>query len=473
VVLRFFRINDPYRLLGLLILLTIISLPFFIDPPATTLEELKNLVLGEAIAEGKLMYVQVIDFTAPMATGFFGLIDFVFGRSTSARKILALLLIFFQASYFAILLINNKAYNDSTYVPALIFGILCFFSFDMFSFSPELLGSTVLLLALNNLFKEIEFRSQRYEIMLYLGVCLGAATLLIFSYFIFLPGTIIILFIFTRPTVRKILLLLFGFCLPHALLITLYYFWGKTSMLWQGYYIPNLTFHSENLIGLKSILVLVALPTGYFVFSLFMLNREARFTKYQSQLFQVMFLWLVLCFIQVLVTRQFSPHSIIIFIPSLAYFISHYLLLIRRKWIAETMLLIFFVGIIGINLLARYGRINSINYEGLMPKTTVYKSKVDHQGVMVLTEDLGIYSKNKLGGFFLNWNLSRRYFEQPDYYENVILVAEAFKTDPPDVIVDPGDLMKVFFDRIPNLESNYLREGNVYRKIQAKSKPAK
>ena len=196
MLLRFFRINDPYRLLGLFILLILLGLPFFIDPAPATLQELKSFVLGEAIRDGKLMYIQVFDSTAPWTANTFGLINWLFGRSLIIQHSLALVLIFFQAAFFAVLLIQNKAYNDNTYVPALVFGLLCFFSFDLLSFSPELLASTVLLLALNNLFKEIEFRIQRDEIILNLGVFLGVATLFIFSYVVFLFGTIFILFLF-------------------------------------------------------------------------------------------------------------------------------------------------------------------------------------------------------------------------------------------------------------------------------------
>ncbi len=247
-------------------------------------------------------------------------------------------------------------------------------------------------------------------------------------------------------------------------MITLYYFWGETVSLWQGFYAPNFTIGGELLIDIKSIFILGALPLTYFVFSLFMLNREARFTKYQSQLFQVMFLWLLVCFIQVLMTSQFSPHSFITFIPSLAYFISHYLLLIRRKWIAEVMFLIFFAGILGINIMARYGKLKSVHYESLLAKESPYQSQIKNQRIMVLANDPGIYRHNKLGGFFLDWNLSRKILEQPDYYENVILVNEAFTVDPPDVVIDPNDLMKGFFDRIPLLQSMYTKESIFYRR---------
>jgi hypothetical protein len=320
---------------------------------------------------------------------------------------------------------------------------------------------------LNNLFKEIEFRIQRDEIILNLGVYLGAATLLIFSYVVFLFATILILFLFTRLNLRKLFLLLFGFILPHALLFTLYFLWGETSSLWQNFYVPNLTFHGKMFVTLNSAITLCALPVGYFVFSLLMLNREARFTKYQTQLFQVMFQWMLFCLVQVLVTREFTPHSLIVFIPSLAYFTSHYLLLIRRKWIANTMLWIFLIGILAVNLLSRYNKMNRISYTNLFPRESPYSRSIQNQRVMVLTDDAGVYQQNRLAGYFLDWGLSRSVLEEPDYYENVILIHRSFQTDPPETIIDPGSLMQKFFDRIPEWQSRYRRDSVFYRRIHS------
>ncbi len=465
MLLRFFRINDPYRLLGLLLLLVLLSLPLFIDPAPVTLLELKSFVIGEAIRSGKLMYIEVYDSTAPLAAAIFGAIDWIFGRSLTGRHLFSLFIIFFQAAFFAIVLIVNKAYTDNTYLPGLIFGLFCFFSFDFLSFSPELLGSTFLLFALNNLFKEIEFRIQRDEIILNLGVCLGIASLLVFSYSIFLPATLIILIVFTRISVRKTLLLFFGFALAHMVLITLYFYWGKTADLWQNFYLPNFTFSGVNLVSLKSILVLSIGPIVYFVFSLFMLNREARFTKYQSQLFQVMFLWLIVAVIHVFIVRELTPQSFIIFIPSLAYLISHYLLLIRRKWLADLMLWIFLISLISMNLLTRYNRLKSVNFESLFPKPSPYNASIMNKKVMVLSDDVGIYANNKLAGYFPDWSLSKVVLSEPTYYENILLVDKAFRTDPPEIIIDPNDLMRAYFDRIPAIKPLYKREGELYTRI--------
>jgi Family of unknown function (DUF6427) len=462
-VLRFFRFNDPYRLLGVLFILIVMML--FVNSAEATLQELKSFLLGEGLNEGKSLYIQIIDDSAPLAGWFSGWVELLMGRSLTARHILSLLLIFFQAGFFAIILINNKAYNENTYLPALIFGLLSFYSFDMLSLSPELLASTVLLFVLNNLFKEIEFRVQRDEIVLNMGVYLGIASLFLFSYIIFLAGVLIILFIFTRFTFRKAMLLIFGFALSHGLLIIFYFFGDNHDFLFHHFYAPNFTLSTLGQVSLPSLLLLGSVPMVYFFLSLFMLNREAHFTKYQSQLFQVMFLWLVIAVVEIIITRERTPHSFYTFIPPLAYFISHYLLLIRRKRIAEIMLWVFIVGMITMSWAAKAGKLKWMNYAGVFPKELIRAQAPKDQRILILADDLGLYKQNKMATFFLNWNLSKEIFEHPEYFENAILIDQSFQKDPPDIIIDKNDLMKAVFDRIPQLKVKYKREGDLYRKV--------
>lgn len=467
MLLGFFRINDPYRLLGLLVILILIGVPGFIYAPETLLSEVKSLALGEAIADGKLMYIQVFDDTPPLASALFGLMDILFGKSVLSYHIVALFIIFFQASYFAILLINNKAYAENTYVPALIFGLLCFFSFDIVTFSPELLASTVLLFAINHLFHEIEFKIQQDDIVLKLGVYLGLSTFLVFSYWVFLLLSIFILIVLTRAGFRKIMLMIFGFALPHAMLITLYFFWGEVGLLWRNFYMSNITLSGEILMSTTGLLVLTSVPLAYFVFSIFMVNREARFTKYQSQLMQVMFLWLLFSVIQVFVARQVSPASLVTFIPPLTYFISHYLLLIRRRWRAEIMLWLFLIGLLSMNYLTKANRIQSVNYSNLFPTRGEYDNAIKDKKVMVLTPGWSLYGQNALGGIFLNWELSKNIFENLDKYKNVETVASSFEIEEPEIIVDEQNYMQQVMERIPELKKKYRKEGKLYRRISS------
>ncbi len=461
-VLRFFKFNDPYRLLAVLILLVAMSLPIFIHPMPITIQELKDIVLGELLNSGKIIYQQVVDDTPWAASWLAKLAELVLGRSILMRHIFALLIIFFQAAFFAFILIRNRAYNESNYLPAFIFGVICFFSFDMLSLSRELLASTCLLFALNNIFKEIEFKVQRDEIILNIGVFLGIASLLVFSYTVFLIGSLVILFGFTRITLRKSLLLTFGFIFPHLALICLFYFRDGLPEFVQYFYGSNLTYHATNLVSWKSIFWMSSGIILFFFFALVMLNREARFTKYQSQLMQVMLVWLIISIIEIGITRELTPHSFITFVPALAYFISHYILLIRRRWIAESMMWIFLLSTIGISTASRLNKIESIDYTGLFVKDSKYKSFIKGKKILVVGNDYAIYENNRPASYFLNWNLSKEILENPEYFESVILVQNSFENDMPDIIIDENGWMKKFFLRLPALNAQYEKSGSIY-----------
>lgn len=460
-MLRYFRINDPYRLLSLLVLMILASLPMLIDFPDITIQEVKDLVIGERIGS-KLLYVDLVDRTPPLMAVMDGFLNFLFGRSLMARHIFALVILFFQAAYFGILLINNRAYNENTYVPSLVFGSLCLFSFDVLSLTPEVLASTLLLLALNNIFKEIEFRVERDSIVLNLGIFLGLASLIVLSYTIFLFGAMIILIVFARTSLRKILLMFLGYGLIHGIVMTLYYFYGHSADLWRGFYLANIGQSVEMLVSFRTMLMLAAIPGFYFIISLFMLTRDAHFTRYQSQIFQVLFIWMSIASGELFLEPGIAPHTLMTFMPPLAYFVSHYLLLIRRRRIAEYMLLIFVVGLPGINYMTRKEMIEGVNYRSLVAKPSAYEAMIRDQRVMVVGDDMGLYRSNTLGGSFLDWELSKTYFENPDYYENIIKVNDAFEEDPPQVIVDELNLMAPLFDRLPRIKRMYRKDGALY-----------
>lgn len=464
-MLRFFRFNDPYRLLFALAILLGVGLSLFTFGQPLSLPELNHLVLGEMLNDNKRMYVEIVDNTPPAFAWLAELADTLFGRSLAARHVVALILVFFSASYFSILLINNKAYNENTYLPALIFAILCCCSFDFFQLSPQLVASIMLLFALNNLFKEIEFRVQRDETAFNLGLLIGIASLLVFSYVIFLLGTVVILLVFTRISLRKMLLLIVGFLLPHGMLLTFYWYGDHHASFINYFYVANITLSNASLISAKSLWVLGAVPLVYFVFSLVMLNREARFTKYQSQLLQVMLLWMIVALVEIVFTRQRAPHSFITLIPSLTYFISHCLLLIRRKRIAETMLWLFVTGILSVSWLAKSGGLPFIRYNRLIVAENP-KSNIEGKKVMNLDEDVTIYQHNQAAGFFLHPELSQSITKHPEYFENVLLLQLSFEKDAPELIIDKNGLMEPFFQKIPKWKMQYVRDGVYYKRVK-------
>jgi hypothetical protein len=461
VLLRFFRINDPYRLLGILVILILISLPLFIDPVIITLDQLKMFVLGETLNQGRSLYAEALTSTPPLAAWITSWIEMLFGRSQIAMQALGLILIFFQLSYFTIILINSRAHNENTYLPGLVFGVLALLSFDMLSMSNELVASTVLLFALNNLFKEIEFRIQRDELVLNMGVFVGVASLLVFSYALYLPGVIIILAMFTRLTVRKALLVTFGFILPHAFLMLLFYLKGSYYSLIENFYLANLNWSDESSMNASSVLLLGMVPVLFLLFSMFMLNREARLTKYQSQLSQIMLLWILLALAELALVGSLNPHQLITVIPPFSYFISHSILLIRRKKLGEFVIWAFIISIVCLMYLARYNRITGVNYSNLFPAKSLY-DEITEKRILILDTDWGLFQSNKLATGFYDWRLTQPIFTDPDYFEHIVLIDKAFDDDAPDVIIDSADRMREVFKRIPALQGQYHRQGNIY-----------
>jgi hypothetical protein len=460
-LLRYFRINDPYRLVGLLIIMTLFSLPLFIDTPPLTYPELKSFVIGEKVSEGNVLYAELMDSTPPLASWFYGLFDLVFGRTVTIRHILAFLILFTQSAFLGIMLIDKKVFSENTYIPSFIFSLLAFISFDSISLTSDLLAFGFILLTLNNLFKEIEFRVQRDETIFSIGLFISLASLLSFSYSIYLPGTIIILTIFTRTTLRKYLLLIFGFLLPHLFLVCGYYLSENLQELWQHFYLPNLSFSSQSLMSAKSLLLLCAMPLLYLFISLFILNRDARLTKYQSQIFQAMFLWFVVALVQVFFAEDRRPQSLVPLIPPVSFFLTHFLLLIRRRKFAEINLWVLLIGIVTVAYLARYNTFDRIQYQNLVVKEV--PQQIKGKRILVLDHQPDLFLTNRLATSFYDWDMCRPVFEQPDYYEHVLMVHRTFENDFPEIIIDPKNLMKRFLERIPSLEAKYEKSPEGYR----------
>jgi len=192
----------------------------------------------------------------------------------------------------------------------------------------------------------------------------------------------------------------------------------------------------------KSMLVLCAMPLLYLFISLFILNRDARLTKYQSQIFQAMFLLFMVAFIQVFFAADRRPQSMIPFIPPVSFFLTHFLLLIRRRRFAEIHLWTLLIGIVTVAYLARYDKIGYIQYKDLIVNDNL--GSVHGKRILVLKDQPEKFVNNHLAAAFYEWKLCRPIFEEPDYYQNVQIVDELFERDLPEEIIDPNNLMEGF-----------------------------
>jgi hypothetical protein len=456
-MIRYFRINDPYRLIGLFILLCILYAPQLVDLPFLTIVELNGMMVGEKVAEGYTPYTELIDNTPPLAAWFYGACDWLFGRSLPARHLAAFIILFLQSAFIGVVFIEKKAFTENTYVPSLVFSVLTLTAFEVVSLTADLVAFGFILLALNNLFKQITFREQRDETVTNLGLYLSFASLFVFSYLIFFPAVVVLLILFTRSSIRHYFLLLFGFLLPHMLLVSLYFIFDGHYALIERYYLFNFSVGRSSLLPVNTLFVLCAIPIFYLLLSLVILNRHARLTQYQSQLLQAMFLWFVFALLHAWLAPGLRLQSLLPVLPPVSFLLTYFFLLIRRRKFVELNAWIFVLGVTATGYLSRY-EILPVSWSALKVPPPAYP--VAGKNVLILDDNPGMWIENRLSPPFVNWELSKVVFDDPDDYQKVLLVNKLFRKDPPQVIIDPQNRMQPFFNRIPGLGANFTKTSN-------------
>lgn len=427
-----------------------------------TLPELNHFLVGEKLVNGATLYVSLWEDIAPFSAGVYMIIDYIFGKSLWVYHILGFLLIFFQAALFNQLTVNNKAYNDNTYLPAMVYAVLMSTSFDMYTLSPILMSATFILMALSNIFSQVEFRIKKDERILNIGLNLGLASMFYFPSVIFVFVTFIVLAIYSNTVGRRYLLVLYGSALPVLIVVTYYFVVDGLEATWHIFVTKLFNIDKANYLNLQSRLLLIALPLLFLLLAIVRIIQKVRYSNYQVRLVQLMLVWLLLSLIM-LIWAENMITSFILFVPAAAFIITHYFLLIRGVLKAELLFGIFWIGIIFLNTSSYFQWFSLdkyIAYDNLIVRTTQYDEVSNNKKIIVLGDDLNIYKNSSLATPFLDWGLSQEVLTNPEYYDNATSLYHGFYLDPPDLIIDKEELMPALRERVVFLEKEYESIGN-------------
>lgn len=453
-----FRLNDPYRMLVLLLFLLLMKLPAFYGSVPLTIPELNWMVVGEKLAEkGTVMYKDVWDPLAPLAAGMYWLLHELFGRSHLAYQIIALLLIFVQSALFNYILLRNKVYNENTYVPALIYGLLMCTFFQFYTLSPALVSTTFVMLTINNAFNDIEFKGAKNNLFS-TGILMGLASLFYLPSLVLSLALLFAYLLFTGATPKSYFLFLYGLLMPW-LIIIVYYFWHDAlfhfyiNCIYSLLYLDNVSYISYSLL-----ITIIGLPLVILILSFFKLFDAKRFNNYQERFQQTMFFIFIMALVAWWISHSRTPALLVLFVPVVAFFISHFFLLIRRRFVTEISFFSFFIGILLIHFSTLF-QWNSVapwlHYEKLVVQETRWDSQVENKKILYLGDDLSVYKNAALATPYLNWELASLQLTSPDYYDNLMSIFEAFHNDSPDVIIDTKGVMKEILARMPTIAALY------------------
>jgi len=424
------------------------------------------MVVGEKINDGALLYSELWDNSGLPATWIYALIDLIVGRSILVYQIVAMLIFFLQVGFFNFIALKHKMYHENNYLPALFCGILALSLFNILSLSPALMGLTFILFSINSLLNYIESRNKQDGSLINIGIQIGIASLFYLPYFLFILVHIASLLFFTSTQQRRYLLLLYGITFP-SILIGLYYAWhGHLMDFMDNYFLSLFIIEPEGFMGLGQMLKIVGFTLILFLLASLKTLSSFGFNVFQARIQKIMFLCFLISAVIVTIYANKTGEVFIVFIPWIAFFLSHFFLFIRNRIKRELSFLVYFTSVLVLYLGITFQWFQLYDYEQILvrkdlPSSVPYAEK----RIVVLGPDIRPYYFGEAATPYLNWQLSKWQVEELNYYDNLESIDRNFRHDMPDFIVDQIDLVPRLFYNMPLLGAEYENAGRgIYKR---------
>jgi hypothetical protein len=422
--------------------------------------EITWLLIGERMAEGKAMYIDIVDDTGPLSAAVYWLCHLAFGRSWLALKILALVLAMFQITYLNGIFIYYKSFKENTYIPALLLVILFHLSFDLLTLSPALMGNTFLVLALRHLFSQTVLQKEGSDSILLIGLFGGIAACFHFPLVTFLPFMLISGVIVSGFSFRQLVLSLIAYSLPFTI-IALYYFWNDSLWIFfEEFVIDPRRVDRYPHVGLRDLLVLF-LPGMVFSVMGFVVGAVLQSqTVNQQKQFQLMFLFVLFGIGSLFLSNRITPYQLVMILPGMAYFGTQLFAAYEKGPFIKALSWIFILGIpfggfLWIVLKSNSGEINTYAIE-----FTEKHASTEGKRILVLGQDLGYYRNSSLGSRYLNYSLTKNVLNDTTDLRNSAEVFRVFSTEMPQVIIDDDGLFENLSNRLSPLQDIYQKQGD-------------
>ena len=429
-----------------------------------TIPELTWSLVADRLTEGATMYSDVWDNLSPLSATFYWIMSLIFNESIIAEQILSVILILTQAAIFNTILINHGALSENTYIPAAVYVVLASLFFDFLILSPVVLANTFVLLAINNVFGQIEIRAKRDEKLLMTGVYLGIAMLFHFPYFVFGPITLIMFFVFTATITRRYFLFLFGWTLPFVLAMLYYYFHDSFGLFWSNFVRSWFLVESRTYLSTYQVLILTGYCGLFIIIALLRIFGRARLTNYQSRLIQAVFLMMIMSGSVLFIELDRYPYIYLLFIFPAAFFISHLFTLIKKGFKGEFVFIVFVAVILAIN----YNSIEDSKNKGILniPSYFVDGSKqaksIEGKKILYLGDNVSMYQWAQTATPFINWRLSSGVWKNSQQLKNLTIIGKSIEEESPSIIIDPDGLLNPVLQRAPKLANKYRKDGEIY-----------
>ncbi len=467
-MLEFFKINDPLRMIGIFFLFILLQIPYYLMDVPLLQPELIWRLLGQQMAEGNLLYVDIIDNTGPFSAMVYWMNGILFSNSMVSFRIIAFLILFFQVFYTNHMLIQNNAYEESNYLPAFVMMILFQLSFDFMTLSPALMGSTFVLLALSRLLSQTSVNTNTVPSILLMGLFAGIAFCFHFPYLLFLPLLIFSGLLINGFSFQQLSLILTAFLLP-VVICALFYFWkdGLSNFI-EMYFTLALKLEKIYHVNFKDLSYLFTLPIAIAIVGYFRNNVLRRMTVNQQKQNQLFFLFLLFNIGMFFLMDRVSPFQFISTIPILTYFITYFFTITKNKLAQNVIGYSYFLIVPLIGYSWTFYLLNDASFDMYKQETTSANDIPQGKSVMVLGDNHSAYQNAVMASPYLNFRLTEIYFAKMGEMKWKTRFYQDLKKENPDIIIDEAAVFDSWVQELPKLKTLYTRSENglIYREIQ-------
>ena len=338
-MIRYFKVNDPYRLLAVLIFLVATrTIALILDNPFTLLQS-ESESMGMAINQGAFFIDGIASNAGPLYYYLYALITYISTETLLISVILGAIFVMIQAFLLNTIIIRSAALNDNTYLPAIIYTILLSSSPELLFLSPEMLSITFVLIGLNFLFTHLKYRGTE-ENIISTGFMFGlaalfarpAALLLIFIFLVYL--------LYSNTLTRRYFLMAFGFFIPF-IFAWLYFLWsGEGSAFWSAYFTDFVQLSARRLITGPTLLIWIAIPALLALVTAAQNFTGLGMTNNQIQIQRSMLWMAIFGIVLYLISANGSFSELIWVLPVISYFIAMFLISVQKPIIGEVAFLV-------------------------------------------------------------------------------------------------------------------------------------
>lgn len=459
-MLEFLRKLDVFRLVAVALIAFLIRFYWLSSDDYIIIPSLHWLSVGEMMGFQKVLYKDIWTSLEPFSAGTYYIIEYLFGKSVAALRILSLLLCLFQAFLFNFYVTQTNIYDQKTAYPAFFYVLFSSINYDFFALSPVQLGLTFLLPVMYFLFKDVRM-GEKSRNHFFSGASLGIASLFYLPFACFIIFVVYSFVIFSSFDVKRFFQLVFAFFFPWLMVFSYYYlngsFYEVVENLIKGTLYTEPVYYADFLSIVK-----VGLPSAILaLFAFLYVTSKSNFLNFQYSSMKIMVMWFLNSLFAFLIMKEWGFFNIYIMVPVFSFFTVFLFIEIERIWIRETIFwsAAIILGLIHLNnkrIDTEHAKLKNSSILILNNSEVRFNGNaIQGKNILLLGNNPAALIHNKQSTIYADWHLALRHFGDLNNYDNISHIYSNLMENKPEYILDNINMMPILMERIPELKKAY------------------